>query len=107
MMIEIAGYLAILAMFCPAISQNTDLLSIDDKSYIDSEFCFIQKLNKYLFKDYKSNLKPPGVVNIMFGLNLQKVVKLNPQEETLTTNAWVCNFYILFKNLKFLYSFKY
>ena len=96
-MFEIVGYLALLAMFCPAISQNTGLLSIDNKFYIDSEFCLIQKLNKYLFKDYKSNLKPSGVVYIMFGLNLQKVVKLNPQEETLTANAWVCDFIFCLK----------
>ena len=95
MTIGLKSYLAVLILFQTKFSQNTDL-RINDKSDTDIEYNFIQKLNNYLFQKYKPNLKPPGVINIKFGLNLRKIVELNPQDETLTTNAWVCIFFFLY-----------
>ena len=46
-------------------------------------------LHENLFANYNKKLKPPGIIQVVFALNIEKIVEFLAKEEVLVMNTWI------------------
>ena len=66
---------------------NKQAHHISKRSVVNESFSNL--LYNNLLSSYNKKLKPPGIVQITFALNVEKIVELVAKDEVLVMNAWV------------------